>query len=97
MIRRRPNFDIVLSALRAGEDREYTIRFPNGLDYGWAEGRLCNVFGVWHSQPTDVEPDEIRWIECSDSFNYIVEQCEQMSDEEITGYVSTTVMMERNR
>lgn len=93
MLRKRLNFEIVLKALRAGEDREYTIRFPNGLDYGWVDGRLCNALGVWHSQPTTGDPDEIMWVECSDSINYIIEQCEQMSDEDIMGYVSAAVMM----
>lgn len=92
MIKRRPNWEIVLNALQVGEEQEFTIEFPNGLKYGWLDGRLCVVLPVWKQRPYEGEPDEYHWLTAQDSLNYIIEMCEEFTDADIMAFVHRTVL-----
>lgn len=92
MIKQRPKWEIVLNALRAGEEHEFTITFPNGLQYGWLDGRLHVVLPVWKQPPYDGEPDEHHWLTADDSFNHFMDMCEDFTDADIMAFVHRTVL-----
>lgn len=90
---RRPNFEIVLKAIREREG-QLTVHLPMGIDVGWYDGKLCYILSVWRGIPkgTDTEPDEEHWVECNMSVNAFNEQCAQLSEETIVNLVFSTAM-----
>jgi len=83
---RKSNSQIVLRYLEEFDGRG-TVRFPDGFEYGISEGKLCLIFmfsehvdGEW------IDGDE-SWTVYAGSFNYFIEQCELLTEEEIMGMV----------
>lgn len=95
-IKRRPNFEIVLNNLRAGEDGELSVTL-GGEIYYWAGGRLCHKVKVWHGNDINQEPDEIHFNEAYLYFKDFVAMCEELSDDEVTAMVMQTTLFKHHR
>jgi hypothetical protein len=90
---KRKNFEVVLSALIAGEDREFTLELPDGLTYGWHQNKLCNILNVWTVSKTTSEPDETWVVASTTDFNSFVELCDQIPDDELVNIIFQTIQM----
>lgn len=89
---KKQNFEIILGILISGERTEHTITLPDGLTYGWYNNQLCQVLKVYTSgMDIGGEPSEYKWVEANEPFNYFVNQCSLLTNEEIASLVYQSV------
>jgi hypothetical protein len=90
----RPKYEIILSAIRAGEEGDVEFKLADGQTYCWVENRLCHPIKVWFGGSSlDDEPDEIRYAEAPITFNQFVSLCDEIPDDEIAAIVMRTVLI----
>lgn len=95
-IKRRPNYEIVLRAMRNGAE----VEMPDNNTYTIVDDTLCVKMKVWkggHSPIVTTEPDEIHYIEADILFNTFSKWCDKLSEEQIIGLVFQLTMKNMNK
>lgn len=88
IIKRRPNYDIVLRGLKNG----FEIKLPDGEVCAMVDNTLYLARKVWINKQPDGKPDRVEYVEFDISFNSFMRLCNQLTEEEIFSIVSRNAL-----
>ena len=94
-MKRRPNYEIVLSAMKNGIEVELV-----GATYTLVDGKLCHRLHSWTEGDFRTDPpDKILWAESDLPLNTFIQECEELDESTIVGLVFSSTMknMQRKR